>query len=233
MSDVWRRVDCYHLSMRVLLIEDDSDLRAFLRTELPARGFVVDAAQTGGRGIGLAKRNEYDLMLLDLNLPDMHGEEVITELQKEGHIPPILMLTVVGDAESKVRLLSAGADDYLEKPFSFDELVARMRALLRRSRSISPDLVTIGKLVFDGRRQIVSADGKDVPLTHKEFTLLAYLMHHRGEIVPKSSLIEHAWDEYADPLSNALETHMTNLRRKLGKVNPIITIHGRGYIIEA
>jgi len=219
--------------MRVLLIEDDADMLDFLRAHLPKQGFVVDAATTGTEGIRLANTNEYDLVLLDLNLPDMRGEAVVEDIHKAERIPPILMLTVVGDSESKVRLLSAGADDYLAKPFSFEELIARMRALLRRSSGMAPDIATFGNLSFDGRKHIVTREGRVIPLTSKEFTLFAYLVHHRGEIVSKSSLIDHAWDGSADPFSNSLETHMTNLRKKLGESNPIRTVHGRGYIIDS
>ncbi|HEY4488912.1 MAG TPA: response regulator transcription factor [Candidatus Paceibacterota bacterium] len=219
--------------MRVLLIEDDIDMLDFLRAHLPKQGFVVDSAATGTDGIRLASLNEYDLVLLDLNLPDIQGEAVVGEIQKGGRMPSILMLTVVGDAESKVRLLSAGADDYLAKPFSFEELVARMRALLRRSREVTPDIAMFGNLSFDGRKHVVTQEEKTVPLTSKEFTLFAYMVHHRGEVVSKSSLIDHAWDGSADPFSNSLETHMTNLRKKLGESNPIRTVHGRGYSIDS
>ena len=210
--------------MKVLIVEDDPEMREFLRAHLPAQGFTVDAAGTGAEGLKLAGTSEYDLVLLDLNLPDMRGEEIVTALHADEPVPPILMLTVIGDADSKVRLLAAGADDYLAKPFSFDELVARMRALLRRSRELTPDVLSVGDLVLDACKQTVTRKGKAVPLTLKEFTLFAYLMRHQGTIVPKSKLIEHAWNASADPFSNSLETP--------GKPDPIRTMHGRGYVID-
>ncbi|MEA2701624.1 MAG: hypothetical protein QOE22_333 [Candidatus Parcubacteria bacterium] len=218
--------------MRILIIEDDPEMLGFLRAHLPARGFVVDGAGTGADGLGLARTNEYDLLLLDLNLPDMPGEAVVAELQTDTRVPPILMLTVVGDADSKVRLLSAGADDYLAKPFSFEELVARMRALLRRPHELTHDVLSTGNLTLDTGRQVVTREGEPLALTRKEFMLLSYLMRHRGTVVPKSRLIEHAWDASSDSFSNALDTHMANLRKKLGEPDPIRTMHGRGYVVD-
>lgn len=217
--------------MRVLIIEDDQDMLTFLRAHLPPRGFVVDAAETGVEGLRLARVNAYDLVLLDLNLPDMRGEEVVEALQQAAAVPPILMLTVVGDADSKVRLLSIGADDYLAKPFSFDELVARMHALLRRPRDVTPNVLRVDDLTLDLSRQSLTRNGKLIPLTLKEFMLFSYLMRHQGRVVAKSTLIEHVWNDAADPFSNSLDTHMTNLRRKLGKPDPIRTVHGRGYVV--
>lgn len=218
--------------MRVLIVEDDPELAGFLKAHLPARGFVVDVAEDGASGVALVHGNEYDLVVLDLNLPDMPGEAVVREVQSGKHVPPILMLTVVGDAESKVRLLAAGADDYLVKPFSFDELVARMRALLRRPRERIPDVLSAGNLTLDADKQTVIRGAEPLALTMKEFTLLEFLLRQRGTIVPKSRLIEHAWDSSSDPFSNSLDTHMTNLRRKLGEPDLIRTVHGRGYVID-
>lgn len=218
--------------MKVLVVEDDPDVREFLQAHLPERNFLVDTAETGAAGLNLLRSSEYDLLLLDLNLPDMTGESVIASVQESGHILPILMLTVIGDADSKVRLLGAGADDYLAKPFSFEELVARMHALLRRSRELTPNVLSVGDLALDTGKQVVTRDGAAVPLTSKEFNLFSHLMRHRGTIVSKGSLIEHAWNDHADPFSNSLDTHLANLRRKLGKPDPIRTVHGRGYVID-
>lgn len=217
--------------MRVLIIEDDEHMLAFLRAHLPPRGFVLDAAGTGAEGLRLARVNAYDLVLLDLNLPDMRGEEIVEAIQQGERVPPILMLSVVGDTESKVRLLSAGADDYLAKPFSFDELVARMHALLRRPHEVTSNVLCVDDLALDLSRQLLTRNGKPIPLTLKEFMLFTYLMRHQGTVVAKSTLIEHAWNERADPFSNSLDTHMANLRRKLGKPDPIRTVHGRGYVV--
>lgn len=218
--------------MKVLLIEDDSHMRGFLRAHLPPRGFVIDTAEDGEKGLRLFRTSEYELVLLDLNLPDMPGEEVVRKLQEGEHVPPILMLTVTGDAPSKVRLLSAGADDYLAKPFSLDELVARMHALLRRSRDRTPDVLSVEDITLDIRKQTVTRNEKAIPLTLKEFCLFSFLMRHQGMVISKGTLIEQVWDGSIDPFSNSLDTHMTNLRRKLGKPDPITTVHGRGYSIN-
>lgn len=219
--------------MKLLLIEDDPELLAFLAAHLPDRGFVVDAAPLAAEGLSLARRSAYDLIVLDLHLPDMAGDEVIAALQREvSQMPPVLMLTAVGDTETKTRLLWAGADDYLTKPFSFDELVARIHALLRRSRDVTPAVLTADDLCLDMRKRTVTRAGKNIPLTAKEYQLLEYLMRNRGTVIPKTELIEHAWGASVDPFSNAIETHLTNLRRKLGEPAFIQNVHGRGYVIE-
>lgn len=218
--------------MKVLVADDDVHITAFLESHLPSRGFVVDVAHTGAAAIAAARTNEYDLILLDMNLPDMTGDEVVQSLQGKLEIPPILMLTVIADPSMKVRLLNAGADDYMVKPFLFDELIARMHALLRRSPQITPDSMKIGDIELDLRMQTVRKAGEPIILTRKEFALLAYLMRNQGIIVPKSTLIEHVWDSSSNAFSAAIETHMANLRRKLGSPNLIQTIHSRGYMIE-
>lgn len=216
--------------MRVLVIDDDTHIREFLEAHLPPHGFAVDAAGNGVAGAALASRNGYDLILLDLNLPDLMGEEIVGRLRGR-NMPPILMLTVVSDTPSKIRVLNAGADDYLVKPFALDELVARMRALLRRSRSITPDILSVDDLELDANRRLVRRAGREVRLTPKEFALLEYLLRRAGNAVPRATLVEHAWDSSADALSGAVDTHLSNLRRKLGKPELIYTIRGKGYSI--
>lgn len=218
--------------MRVLIIEDDPDILDFLVSGLPERGFVTDGASTGAKGLSLFRSNDYDLVILDLNLPDMTGEAVIKEMVRRGETPPILMLTVVYDTETKVRLLNAGADDYLCKPFSFDELVSRVRALLRRSKECIPAVVSILNFTVDFNAQSVKRGEKSIPLTKKEFGLFEYLLRQRGEVVSKESLLEHLWDSRADLFIKSLEVHMSNLRRKLGTPSLIHTLSGRGYIIR-
>ncbi len=217
--------------MRVLIIEDDPDMAGFLDQHLPERGFVVDLAGTGGAGLLLAAQNQYDLIVLDLHLPDMSGEVVIEKIHARERIPPILMLTVMDNPETKTRLLWAGADDYLSKPFSFEELVARMRALLRRSSEVTPDTLQIGDLMLDIRMRTVTRGVTPVGLTAKEFLVLEYLMRNRGSVVSKDMLIEHIWNASVNPFSNAIEMHLVNLRKKLGTPVLIRTEHGRGYVI--
>lgn len=217
--------------MKVLLIEDDENIADFLSVHLPAHSFVVDVAQNGASSLRLMRTNEYDIVVLDYHLPDMNGEEVIGRLRAQGIPTPVLLLTVVTDAWSKARLLDAGADDYLEKPFLLEELVARMRALLRRAPHAPKDILKSGNLTLDTETQLVQRAGKIIPLTRKEFVLLEYLLHHKGKLVPKTTLIEHAWDSSGNPFSATLDTHMTNLRRKLGSPELIETVHGRGFLV--
>lgn len=220
------------MHMRVLLVDDDEHIQEFLVSGLLEKGFAVDAAGTGERGIHLGTNNDYDLVLLDLNLPDMGGEDVIEALHKKTHVPRILLLTVTTSAWSKVRLLEAGADDYLEKPFLFEELVARMHALLRRAQDLIPNVLIVGDIILNVSAQSVLRDKHPITLTPKEFGLLEYLLRNRGSVVSKSELIEHVWDSSADPFSSSVDTHMTNLRQKLGTPDIIKTIHSRGYTVE-
>ncbi len=217
--------------MRTLIIEDDQEIAGFLDAHLPAHGFACDLADTGEEGTRLSRLHSYDLVILDLNLPDMNGEEVIRHIREESPTVPVLMLTVVGDPAMKVRLLSAGADDYLEKPFSFEELVARMRALLRRSHEVIPDLLYVGDLKVDAQQRLAWYRSRLLPLTRKEFALLEYLVRRHGSVIPKEELIEHVWNAKADLFSNAVETHLANVRKKIGKGQLIRTVHGRGYVI--
>lgn len=218
--------------MKVLVIEDDVDMRDALTSRLPAHGFAVDGAADGTSGIGLARLNAYDLILLDLNLPDMPGESIVKAVHQSAETPPILMLSVVADSRMKARLLNAGADDYLEKPFSFDELVARMRALLRRPHRVTPAVLSVADLEFDTGTQRVVRANREVQLTRIELALLEYLLREAGTVVSKETLIEHVWNSATDPFSNSLEAHLSNLRKKLGEPPLINTVHGRGYIIE-
>ncbi|HUO55868.1 MAG TPA: response regulator transcription factor [Candidatus Paceibacterota bacterium] len=215
--------------MRVLIIDDDPDIGEFLERHLPAHGFTIDLAKTGMQGLEMAHVNQYDLLVLDLNLPDMTGERVCEEIRRSGRSMPILMLSVILDTGSKARLLNAGVDDYLGKPFSFDELLARVRALLRRPNVLVPEALHAGDLMLDAHTQTARRGRRDLQLTRKEFGLLEYLLRHRGSVVSKTELIEHVWDSKAEPLSAAIETHMTNLRRKVGDPSVIHTVHGRGY----
>jgi DNA-binding response OmpR family regulator len=218
--------------MKALIIEDDAGIAEFLRDHLPPNGFSVDVANDAAAGLKYFREGEYDIVLLDLNLPDMGGEEVCAHLRSAVRVPPILILTVTGAVEDKIRLLNAGADDYLLKPFSFGELLARMRALLRRSGEVILEEVYVDDLTLDSSRQTVRRGDNAIPLTRKEYALFEYLMRNRGSVVSKVRLIEHVWDSSANSLSDAIETHMTNLRKKIGKPDIIRTVHGRGYTIE-
>lgn len=217
--------------MKVLLVEDDENIAGFLSAHLPVYSCILDIAHEGAGALRLARTNEYDIVVLDYHLPDMNGEEVIEALREQGTKVPILLLTVVTDAWSKARLLDAGADDYLEKPFLLEELIARLRALLRRAPQAAEEVLKAGNLTLDTYTQLVHRAGTIVPLTRKEFVLLEYLLRNKGKLVSKTTLVEYAWDSSANPLSAAIDTHMTNLRRKLGLPELIETIHSRGFLI--
>jgi DNA-binding response OmpR family regulator len=218
--------------MKALIIEDDPDILDCLVDHLPTQGIVVDGAATGAQGLSFAKINAYDVVILDLNLPDMRGETLIEVIHKQSQIPPILVLTVVSDIESKVRLLNSGADDYLCKPFSMAELMARVRALLRRSVDLSPAQISIGGLDIDFNGQRVLKGKREIKLTKKEFALFEYILRNQGTLVSKEILIEHLWDARASLFLSSLETHMANLRKKLGVPGLIHTVHGQGYIVR-
>ncbi|HTH92980.1 MAG TPA: response regulator transcription factor [Candidatus Paceibacterota bacterium] len=220
--------------MRILLIEDDSDMQDFLKGRLKERGFAVDTADTGTRGIFLAKTNEYDVIILDYGLPEKNGFVVCQEIRKDSTVP-IIMLSVSDSPDFKTRGLTIGADDYVSKPFSFEELYARIQAILRRPQTMQSHIFTIDDLVLDSTKQNVTRAGKVINLTRKEFALLEYLLKHKGNVVTRGMLMEHIWDTELDPFSNTIETHILNLRKKIEnpeKPKLIHSVSGRGYKIE-
>lgn len=220
--------------MKVLVVEDEEKIGDFIHKGLKAEFFVVDRARDGEHGLYLAKLNDYDIIILDNMLPKKSGIEVCKELRAFGKKTPILILSVKTETAQKVTLLDAGADDYLMKPFSFEELLARMRALLRRSPHLDEEVIQIDNLVVDTRRHTVTRAGKDIYLTRKEFMLLHYLLRSRGVVLSRGMIMEHVWDMNADPFSNTIESHILSLRKKLnfGKNKDLIkTIPGRGYKI--
>lgn len=221
--------------MRILIIEDDPDIRPSLRAGLEAEGFTVDDASDGEQGSYLARTNEYDLIVLDNALPKKDGCTVCTDIRTVGKNTPIIMLSVMADPQEKIRLLNAGADDYMAKPFSFRELLARIRALLRRPRALEPDVLRIDDLVVDIRKQKVMRGNAEVYLTRKEFSLLEYLMRQKGVVVSRGQIMEHVWNAESDPFSNTIEAHILNIRKKVDtskKHKLIHTVPGRGYMID-
>ncbi|MFA5127730.1 MAG: response regulator transcription factor [Patescibacteria group bacterium] len=220
--------------MKILLVEDDKDILAFLRASLKTEGFVVDATDDGERGMEMARINSYDLIILDLNLPNKNGDEICRDIRGRGKTTPILMLSVQSSVSNKVDLLNSGADDYVCKPFSFEEVLARIKALLRRPAATYKETLTCADLVMDLNKRIVKRNGREINLTGKEFNLLEYLLRHKGEIVPKTAILENVWDSEVDLFSNAIETHVLNLRKKLNRASSddlIKTVSGRGYRI--
>jgi DNA-binding response OmpR family regulator len=218
--------------MRILIVEDEKKVREVLRKGLEADCFSVDEAVDGEKGLSLARINDYDLLVLDNLLPKKTGVEICQELRTAGKSMPILILSVKTETTTKVELLNAGADDYLIKPFSFAELLARIHALLRRPKQITSEVLTSSDLKLDSKQHMVKLADRDVYLTRKEFMLLEYLMRNPGVVLSRAMIMEHVWDMNTDPFSNTIESHILSLRRKIehdGQPKFIQTVPGRGY----
>lgn len=217
------------------MVEDDPLVGKYLRTALQEHCYVVDLEEDGDRGYRLARENEYDLIILDNVLPGRHGEEICAALRERGCATPILVLSGQAETERKVGLLRRGADDYVTKPFSFDELAARIDALLRRSRVIEPQTLVAGDLVLEKERFGARRGTRRIHLTAKEYELLEYLMRNKGRVLSRGTLIEHVWDGAADIFSHTIETHVMRLRKKVDADEPVKLIHtvpGRGYMLD-
>lgn len=218
--------------MRILIVEDNAHVRSLVKLGLEAESFIVDDAPDGEKGSFTARTNDYDLIILDLDLPKKRGSTVCKEIRRSGKTTPILILSVESELPTKIELLNMGADDYLTKPFSFEELVARVRSLLRRPRTMLDAKLAAGDLTLDISTQDVSRGKKSIYLTRKEFLLLEYLMRHKGAVVSRGRLLEHVWDLDGDPFSNSIETHICNIRKKISsprKPELIENVPGRGY----
>jgi two-component system OmpR family response regulator len=217
--------------MRILLVEDDRDLQRLLKKGLGDAGYVVDCASDGEEGHYLGDTEPYDVVILDLGLPKMDGVRVLEQWRKSGRTMPVLILTARDRWSDKVAGFDAGADDYLAKPFYTEELLARVRALLRRAAGIAKADIEIGSLRIDTRANRVTLDGNPVKLTSLEYRLLAYLAHHKGRVVSRTELVEHLYDQDFDRDSNTIEVFVGRLRRKLD-ANLIQTVRGLGYCLE-
>ena len=218
--------------MRILLIEDEAALRDTLQERLRREGHVVDAAADGEEGLYAGSEYPIDVAVVDLGLPKLPGIEVIRQLRARGKTFPILILTARGRWQDKVEGLEAGGDDYLVKPFEVEELLARLRALVRRASGWTQASLQCGPLVLDTMAQTLQLDGAPVELTGYEYRVLEYLMLHSGELVSKTELTEHLYEEDQDRDSNVIEVFIGRLRRKLdpgNTLNPIETLRGRGY----
>jgi two-component system response regulator PhoP len=218
--------------MRVLLIEDDQRLQDSLTSHLREAGFAVDASADGIEGLYLGEEFPVDLAIIDLGLPELPGLEVISKLRSRGRDFPILVLTARSEWQDKVAGLEAGADDYLTKPFHMEELMARVNALIRRAGGHAQPRIHLGPVTVDLSSQRVYLDGAEIELTTFEYKVLNYLVVHPGEMVSKTDLSEHIYEEDADRDSNVIEVFIGRLRRKLdpdGTLNPIETLRGRGY----
>ncbi len=218
--------------MRILLIEDETELRDQIAEALGAKGEIVEAAATGEEGLYMGREYPFDVAVVDLGLPDMEGQEVIRAWREEGRDFPILILTARARWQDKVAGLEAGADDYLVKPFHMEELLARLRALVRRAAGFSQPVWRFGHLTLDTAAQKVEVDGRYVELTAFEYKLLHHLARHAGQVVSKLELTEHLYAQDYDRDSNVIEVLIGRLRRKLdpeGTLKPIETLRGRGY----
>lgn len=222
--------------MRVLLVEDEPGAALMLAKGLREQTYAVDTAADGETALYQASVNDYDVIILDVMIPRKDGLAVCRELRTSGSTVPVLMLTARDALEDRIAGLDTGADDYLTKPFDFLELVARIRALLRRGRSIRPETIELADLVIDTRARRIRRDGSDVKLTAKEYALLEYLARRAGEVVTRADIAEHVWDETFDPFSNLIEVYVQRLRRKIDDGRSIKLLHthrGTGYMLAA
>lgn len=221
--------------MKVLVVEDDRKVAGFIEQGLREEGYVVDMAADGDEATMLAHVYDYDIILLDVVLPKKNGFQVATELRREGRNVPILMLTSRDSVEDVVRGLDAGADDYLPKPFHFEELLARMRALARRGGAERLEVLRFGSIAMDRLRHVAKVNDHVLDLTAKEFQLLEYFLLHPEEVVRRTTLLEKVWDMHFDPESNVVDVHVGNLRRKLRRYpigQQIETIRGVGFSLR-
>jgi DNA-binding response OmpR family regulator len=218
--------------MRILLIEDEQDIVRFVRKGLSSEHFIVDWAESGEIGLNLAYTNKYDLAILDIKLPGIDGLEVCRRFCVQEKIFPIIMLSVKSGTDDKVQALNIGADDYLTKPFSFDELLARIRAVLRREKKVCGNKLHLADLELDVVAHTVKRGGKTVLLSKKEFTLLEYMLRNSGATLSRSMILEHVWETDTDPFTNTVDVHIRYLRKKVDRPNRrklIHTVHGYGY----
>ena len=220
--------------MRLLLVEDDARIARFVAKGLRERAYAVDIVQNGEDALYQVAINTYDLVILDVMIPGRNGFEVCRELRKSGERMPILMLTARDGVEDRVAGLDQGADDYLTKPFEFRELLARLRALLRRSGELRPAQIVVADLKLDTGAQSVSRGNRSIPLTTKEYALLEFLARNAGRVVGRAEIAEHVWDETFDPFSNLIEVYVNRVRRKIdsGSAKPLLhTRRGAGYLL--
>ena len=221
--------------MRILLVEDDPDVQRFMRRGLTEAAYAVDVAASGGEALELAAVNAYDAAVLDLMIPPPDGIEVCRTLRADGSTLPILMLTARGAVDDRIAGLDAGADDYLAKPFELRELLARLRALLRRGGATVAPFLRAGELEIDTRSHRVRLEGQPLTLTTKEYTLLEFLARNCGRVLTREEIAEHVWNQDFDPFTNLIEVYVNRLRRQMERVSSrklIHTIRGAGYMLE-
>ncbi len=223
------------IEMKILLIEDDRKLAGYLKKGLTEEQYAVDVYHDGINGVYCASELEYDLIILDILLPGKNGMTVCKEVRAKGILTPIIMLTAKDTVEDKIQGLNIGADDYLAKPFSFDELLARIRALLRRSQQSKTQTITVADLELDPVSHNVTRAGKKMTLTGKEYALLEYLMRNAGRVVTETNIIDHVWDTQAETFTNVVSVYIHYLRNKVDKgfeTKLIHTVRSLGYVMR-
>ncbi|NOY44412.1 heavy metal response regulator transcription factor [Deferrisoma camini] len=221
--------------MRILVVEDEEKVASFIRKGLEEERYAVDVALDGEEGLELAELNPYDLIVLDLMLPGLDGFRFIQRLRAQGVHTPILVLTARDSVGDKVKGLDLGADDYLTKPFAFAELLARIRALLRRGAPQAPPVLQVADLTLDPAARRVTRAGKPIELTAKEFALLEYFMRHAGRVLTRTMILEHVWDQSFDSYTNVVDVYVNYLRKKVDQgFEPrlIHTVRGVGYVLR-
>jgi heavy metal response regulator len=221
--------------MRILVVEDEKKVAGFIKKGLEEEGYAIDVAFDGREGLLMAMDRVHDLIILDINLPKMDGLRVLQEFRKKQGKTPVMLLTVRAAIEDKVLGLNTGADDYLTKPFSFQELLARIRALLRRRGETAPPLLQVADLTLDPARRIVSRGTERIDLSTKEFALLDYFMRNPGRVLTRTMIAEHVWDYNFDPMSNIIDVYVNYLRKKIdtGREPKLIhTVRGVGYVLQ-
>ena len=222
--------------MRILLVEDDRKVASFIRKGLMEEGHAVDVAPDGETGLAMGLDRPHDVIVLDVMLPGKSGVQVVRELRQAKVATPVLLLTARDAVEDKVQGLDAGADDYLTKPFAFAELLARVRALLRRGATTQVPLIQVADLTLDPARRTVKRGGEPIPLTNREFALLEYFMRNPGRVLTRTMITEHVWDYSFDSATNVIDVYVNYLRRKIdaGRERKLIhTVRGVGYVLRA
>ena len=222
--------------MRLLVIEDEKKVARFIKKGLEEEGYAVDLAFDGEEGLAMVLDQVHDLIILDIALPKIDGLQVLKKLRERKVPAPVFLLTVRATIEDKVLGLDSGADDYLTKPFAFQELLARIRALLRRKAEVGPPLLQVEDLVLDPARHLVTRGGERIDLTSKEFSLLEYLMHNAGRVVTRAMISEHVWNYDFDTETNVIDVYVNYLRRKIdpgGEKKLIHTVRGSGYVLKS
>jgi len=221
--------------MRILVIEDDQRVASFIRRGLAAEKFLVDVAADGSGGVELALSKDYNLIILDLMLTGLTGQEVLDSVRKSNRTIPVLVVTARGAVRDKVELFERGCDDYLTKPFAFAELQARVKALLRRGNVESRNLLQVADLCVDFNKRVVTRSGKKIELTLKEFALLEYLLRNADQVLSRSMIIDHVWDQSFDTFTNVVDVYIRYLRNKIDQgFEPklIHTVRGVGYVLS-